>query len=211
MTLVKPTYEYYTLVTSSTNVTNAFDDYIIQASTANITVSLPSASGTALKGKIFRFRRIDSTANTVSIAANGTDTIEGQSQIVLDPYRVIKVIRNDTNNGWTRIMENERLYSIQTYNITTTTASIIDGFDVHRLGNETTGAIVVTLPLSASVPVGTRYHVYAFGVVSGTATTTIKPSGTDTLNGSNTGESVITTANIGIIFVNMGNGAWIQF
>jgi hypothetical protein len=213
MSTVKPTYEYYTLVTSSTNVTNAFDDYIIQASTTAITVTLPSASGTGLKGKIFRFRRVDSTPNLVSIVANGTDTIEGQSQILLDPYRVIKVIRNNTSNGWTRIMENERLYSVHTYNITslTSTNTIVDGFDVHNIDNGAGGAITVYLPLSTSVPVGTRYHVYATGVTA-TDSVTIKPTGTtDTLNGANTNTSVITTANAGITFVNASSGAWIQF
>lgn len=201
MTLVKPTTEYYTLVTASTNVINAFDDYIIQASTAPINVTLPSASSTGLQGKIFRFRRIDFANQPVNIVANGTDTIEGRSHIALDPFRVIKLIRNSTADGWTRLMENERLLSVYTY---TASSDLVDGYDIHFVNN--TSSTALTLPISTSVPVGTRYYIYT----NAPASVVVTATSPDLINGA-ASFATPSTGYASLLVVNVGPGNWVTF
>lgn len=54
---------------------------LVDAAAGNVTLTLPAAN--ALAAVPFRFVRIDATANVVTIAAAGTDTIEGVASVVL--------------------------------------------------------------------------------------------------------------------------------
>lgn len=210
MAIVKPTAEYYAMVTYTPyTVTVVYDDYIIDIS-SNTVINLPAASNSGLRGKIFKFRRIDNTANTVTIQAYGTDLIDGVSNISLDSLRVLKLIRNDTSNGWTRLMENERLLSFQNYSAS---GSLNPAIDVHQLNN--TAALAMTLPASNSVPGGTRYVCYTTGITYGV---TIGPASTsgDTINSSATPLTISAVANSGKTFVNTNytqtnGGNWVQF
>ncbi len=83
---VKLTYEYHTVATATGTISKDVDDYFIDATAGNIVLTLPSASATGLKGKIFTFRKIDSTTNTASIAAAGTDTIDGSARLTIDNF-----------------------------------------------------------------------------------------------------------------------------
>lgn len=55
---------------------------LVDATSGNITLTLP-ASGATADDMLFRFRRIDDTVNTVTIARSGSDTIEGLTSVGL--------------------------------------------------------------------------------------------------------------------------------
>ena len=61
---------------------NALKDCTViwDAAGGNCVQNLPAATGS---GKIFYFKKIDASANTVTVAPNGTDTIDGAASYVL--------------------------------------------------------------------------------------------------------------------------------
>jgi len=205
---VKPTYEYYTIVTTSGNVTKSFDDYYINAS-ANLTLTLPSASSTGLKGKIFTFRRVDSlgSAVTVTIAANGSDTIgsSGVSSFVIDDAHVVKLMRYSTTS-WQRIMETKKAFTTAIYSGAGTN-NLDPSVDVAQL-NTASNLVTLTLPAANSIGLGARYYVTT---TSAANTGQVSPSGFDTING--TGALVSVAVNTNKCFFTTSNaspGAWRQ-
>lgn len=203
---VKYTYEYYNVITSSGNVLDGIDDYLIEASTAGINVNLPSASGSGLKGKIFTFRRIDSTTQTVSIVPNGTDTINSiNTPYNLDPYQVIKLIRNNTNNGWISLMENSKILSSITY---TADSDINPSYDLHLINNPTTTAIVISPPATSSVQPGSRFILVCTS--ANTNPVTLAALGNDKINGS-ASLTISGTQNLQNVLVYTSAGNWTLF
>ena len=76
----------YTISTSDTVI---FAD----ASSGNVTITLPAASSTS--GYRFYVKRIDSSGNTCNIARSSTDTIDGQTSVSLDlQYTSLTVVSN---------------------------------------------------------------------------------------------------------------------
>lgn len=70
------------IISANTTLTVADAGLIeIDASAGNVTVTLESAA--ALAGLQFTFARSDTSSNTVTIAAGGTDTIEGSTSMTL--------------------------------------------------------------------------------------------------------------------------------
>jgi hypothetical protein len=199
---VKLTYEYYITATVSGNVNKDFDDYFIDATSGNITMTLPSAAATGLKGKIFTFRRIDTTANTVTIAANGSDNISGLPSIAIDNSHVLKVLKYN-NTTWRRVMETKKTLTTAVY--TSTTPAVDASIDVAQL-NTASNNVALSLPLANSVALGTRYIVVT---TSASNTGTVVPSGSDTINGAT---SPITVAlNVGKTFFATSSTSWRQF
>lgn len=192
---VKRTYEYYTIITANATVSNDFDDYFIDATSGNVTLTLLSASATGMKGKIITVRRVDTTTNVVTVAANGSDTISGLASIRIDQNQVVKFIRYTTTT-WRSIMETKKTLSTITY---ATAAPAIDAtYDVIQL--DTTSNIVASLlPLANSVPLGTRIEVVTTNAANAG---TVGRSGADTINGAtgaitvalNTGRTFFTTS-----------------
>jgi len=78
------------LTSTSGNLTVLCD-----ATSASITVNLPTAvSNTAT----FTFKKVDSSANTVTVDGNGTETIEGSLTAVISvQYVSITIVSNNTN------------------------------------------------------------------------------------------------------------------
>lgn len=94
---VKPT-KSITNADSPYTVTN--DDYLlmIDSSGGNVTVNLPTA--TSLQGRELKFYREDASANTISIVANGSDTIKGStSKEILFQYTTVDLIAGN-NTKW---------------------------------------------------------------------------------------------------------------
>ncbi len=79
--------------TKTSNYTITGTDVVIfaDASGANVTITLPTASANA--GYRFYIKRIDSSGNTCSIARSGSDTIDGQTSVSIalqyDSYTVV--------------------------------------------------------------------------------------------------------------------------
>ena len=85
----------YRSVTTSGNVVSG--DYLILANAAGgaITLNLPPAA--LVPGRIYVIKRINSGANTVTVDANGSETIDGALTHVLSPqWNAITIISNGT-------------------------------------------------------------------------------------------------------------------
>lgn len=199
---VKLTYEYATVVTASATITTANDDYLVDATSGNITLTLMSAASTGLKGKIFTFRRVDTSANTVTIARAGSDTISGVTSITLDSTSVVKIIRYSSTQ-WIQLMDNRKLLSTATYSALSSTLD--PSVDVALL-NTAANAVALTLPAANAVPVGTRYIV---DTISAANAGTVVPNGSDTINGA--GAAITVNLNAGKTFFTVSTTAWRQF
>lgn len=81
--------------TQATNYTVTNTDTVVfaDATSANVTITLPAASG--LAGYRFYIKRIDNSSHTVSIARTGSDTIDGMTSFTLDlQYTAFGVVSN---------------------------------------------------------------------------------------------------------------------
>jgi hypothetical protein len=86
----------YRSVTTSGNVVSG--DYLILANAAGgaITLNLPPAA--LVPGRIYVIKRTNSGANTVTVDANGSETIDGALTHVLSPqWNAITIISNGTD------------------------------------------------------------------------------------------------------------------
>lgn len=71
----------YTLVSGDTVLTGANTGVAVDAAGGPRTITLPLAS--SIPGKMFFVKKIDSSANMVTITRQGSDTIDGASSIIL--------------------------------------------------------------------------------------------------------------------------------
>lgn len=79
--------------TTSYTVTSADTVVFADATSGNVTITLPAASG--LAGYRFYVKRIDGSAHTVTIARSGSDTIDGMTSFTLDlQYTAFGVVSN---------------------------------------------------------------------------------------------------------------------
>ncbi|HET6746615.1 MAG TPA: hypothetical protein VFH06_00735 [Candidatus Saccharimonadales bacterium] len=84
--------------TKTSNYTIVGTDVVIfaDASSGNVTVTLPAAA--SFSGYSFFVKRIDSSANSCSVARSGSDTIDGATSFVLDTqYFSIRTVSNGSN------------------------------------------------------------------------------------------------------------------
>ena len=86
-------------LTASTTLTMTSPHYIwVDASAGAVTVTLPASSGNPIR--TYLVKKIDSTANAVTIAAAGTDTIEGAASISLASQWTFRVLTNTQAGEW---------------------------------------------------------------------------------------------------------------
>lgn len=82
---------------TATGSVDAYDVEEVNATSGAITRTLPLAANRT--GFTFVFKKVDSSENTVTIARAGSDTLDGQTSVVLySQYETVKVISNGT--GW---------------------------------------------------------------------------------------------------------------
>jgi hypothetical protein len=84
--------------TKTTSYTITSSDTVIfaDATSGNVTITLPAASG--LAGYRFYVKRIDSASNTVTVSRSGSDTIDGMTSFTLDlQYTAFAVVSNGSN------------------------------------------------------------------------------------------------------------------
>lgn len=85
--------EQFATSTKTSNYTIGGSDTVIfaNASSGNVTITLPVASG--LAGYRFYIKRIDGSANTCTVARSSTDTIDGMTSFTIDQqYTSIAVV-----------------------------------------------------------------------------------------------------------------------
>lgn len=71
-----------TAKTSNYTITNNDTVVFANATSGNVTITLPAASGSA--GYRFYVKRTDNSSNTCTVARSGSDTIDGQTSLTLD-------------------------------------------------------------------------------------------------------------------------------
>ena len=100
VTQTAPIYNNKKLATSSktANYTATPEDdlILVDATSGAITITLYSAAGRI--GNVITIKKVDSSSNIVTIATNGSETIDGQSDWALvNQYSLIKLVSDDTN------------------------------------------------------------------------------------------------------------------
>lgn len=91
----------YTGVSANTTLNAAHDVVTVSASGGSRTITLPTAVG--VQGKVYTIKKTDSSANTITIDGNGTETIDGNLTFILyKQYEAINIISDGSN--WYRIM-----------------------------------------------------------------------------------------------------------
>ena len=79
------------------------DVYFIDATSGNVTATLPLAADTdAAAGRPVTFFRVDSSGNTVTVDANGSETINGSANFTLAQYASVTCIAR-TSSDWAKI------------------------------------------------------------------------------------------------------------
>ena len=69
-----------------------------EASSADITVTLPSAVG--LDGKVYRIKKIDNTGYSIIVDADGSETIDGQTTKIINGQYDSMTIVSDNVEWW---------------------------------------------------------------------------------------------------------------
>ncbi len=83
-----------TTKTTSYTVTSSDAAIFADASSGNVTITLPAASG--LNGYSFYIKRLDNvTANTVTIARSGSDTIDGVTSLTIGAQNDVRCVLSD--------------------------------------------------------------------------------------------------------------------
>lgn len=84
--------------TASFTAATTVDVYLCDATSGAITVTLPAAGGAGASGKVFTFRKINSSTNTVTVDGNASETIDGALTVVLgQQYDSVTMVSDGTN------------------------------------------------------------------------------------------------------------------
>ena len=86
-----------TTVTGNTNLSLDYHVYLCDASSAALSVFLPTSS--SVTGHYFVIKKVDSSTNAVAVVPNGSETIDGQTSVSLAAqWNSIWIM--STGNGW---------------------------------------------------------------------------------------------------------------
>lgn len=89
-------------ITGNRTLDNTDYTIIADATSGNITITLPAANSTARR--LYNIKKIDSSANTVTVTRAGSDTIDGAVSVVLTTqYQSISIQSEGANNAWWKI------------------------------------------------------------------------------------------------------------
>jgi len=83
---------------SSNPVANEY--FLVNCSSTNVTITLPSATNTSFSYMVYNVKKTDTSANTVTLATTSSQTIDGSSTYVIStPYMAIQIVC-DGSNWW---------------------------------------------------------------------------------------------------------------
>ncbi len=84
-------------VAKTADYTAAGDDTILMnATSGNLTVTLPAAAGKV--GWVYNIKKTDSSENTVTIDGNASETIDGETTLVLTlQYQSVSILSDGSN------------------------------------------------------------------------------------------------------------------
>jgi hypothetical protein len=85
-------------VTVTTNTTlGDYTTVLADATSGNITLTLPAAASNV--NKFFRIKKIDSSANTITVDGNASETIDGDTTMIISfQWSAMDIVSNGT--GW---------------------------------------------------------------------------------------------------------------
>ena len=89
--------ETVTSLSADTTIDDTYGTMSVDATAANTTITLPTASG--ITGKIYRIAKSDASANTVIIDGNASETINGATTLTLQ-YRYSSVSIQSDGTNW---------------------------------------------------------------------------------------------------------------
>ena len=84
-------------ITQNHTITAADHTIFTNATSTNITITLPSAANIA--GRQYIIKRVDTAGTSVTIATDGSETIEGAASMALTDHRSV-VVQSDNSNWW---------------------------------------------------------------------------------------------------------------
>lgn len=90
-------YKALTITSNTTANTQAYV-YLIDATSGNVTVTLPAATGVV--GLYYKFKRMDNSGNTITIQRAGSDTIDGSTSFTLTTQYEVKEIMAISTSAW---------------------------------------------------------------------------------------------------------------
>ena len=131
---------------------------LIDATAGNVTLNLPAAS--AAVGAVFQFKRLDASANTVTVNRAGSDTIDGSTSFTLNSQFDYQEIRGDGTSAW-RVTTPKPLVAatagIATAYTVTTTPQVLAQADtrIQVTWNVSNGGVACTLAANG----GTAYAI----------------------------------------------------
>ena len=94
--LTKSERHAYTSISTNTTLDATQNVVDVDATSASVAITLPTAVG--INGREYVVRKLDSSANTVTITPNGSETVNGSSDIVLDEQYESTIIYSDGAN-----------------------------------------------------------------------------------------------------------------
>ena len=184
------------VVTETSAYTAKYNDYIIaNATDTTFTITLPAISDGKAGGRI-GVKKIDSTANAITIATTGTEHIDGLDTVTIAAQ--YGHFEFETSGSQWYIIGGKIDNIWNTWNVTTQTSAYNASFKDFVLANATDAAFTVTLPAVATVSSGARIEVKktdstANGVTIATAdTATIDGANTVTLSTQNEAYTMVT-------------------
>lgn len=84
-------------ITQNHTITAADHTIFTNATSTNITITLPSAAN--IPGRQYVIKRVDTAGTSVTIATDGSETIEGAASMALTDHRSV-VVQSDNSNWW---------------------------------------------------------------------------------------------------------------
>tara|TARA_Y100001954_G_scaffold210294_1_gene236039 strand:- start:1702 stop:3135 length:1434 start_codon:yes stop_codon:yes gene_type:complete len=131
-----------TTITSATTLDQTHN--VVLCNTGSYTVTLPAAASNT--GKVYYIKNIDSDGDDITIDGNGSETIDGSTTFLLDPYKHAVRIVSDGSN-WHVIEESGTLTSDNSFTKVNCDGT---GFTWSDVTNGTTGATWMDRNLGAS-------------------------------------------------------------
>lgn len=135
--------------TAAYTVTSSDSEVQVDATSAAVTITLPSVSSATTGGtKSYKIKKTDNSLNAVTVTPATGDTIGGESTRVLTSQNDYVVISTSSNNNWKVAFESPLLaedYATGTINIPTSIAadtSTIKGSPIVIVGQSNTTATV---------------------------------------------------------------------
>ena len=128
-------------------------------------------------GKIYKIKKVDSSANAATIDASTTETIDGAlTQVLVTQNQFITIISNGTN--WKIISKDNRLKTLTAISATGSYAALAT--DDIILHNAAAGNLIINMPTALGIS-GRNYVVKKNNTSAGTLT--ISPSGAEIIDG----------------------------